>query len=329
MRKDPLFSRWIAVLKDSKSPEEYEPTPPKDASGPCPLCAGGDAEALKEVESVGSAGKDKRIVRAVKAPLQVLVAEGGLGRKGVGMYDKMNSIGVDEIIIESPEHQVMPEDLGAEHFTSVIQLYRNRVAAIEDDKRVRYVILCKDSDKRAGAPYSHPHARVIGMPVIPLRIKTELDGAKEYYAYKDRCLFCDIVDEELRFSERLIMESEHFLAFCPFAPKYPFEFWIIPKRHECAFKEITGDEVQDLGLLMSALLKKMRKVLGEPPFSYTVHSSPNMIPRRDRWHTLGDDFHWHIEVMPRLKRTSGVETGSGFYILSTSPENAAIYLKEG
>jgi UDPglucose--hexose-1-phosphate uridylyltransferase len=328
LRKDPLFTRWVAVLERSRRPEDYKPVQEERTEGPCALCAGHEEEAPPEVEAVGRAGNPGWSVRVVEAPERVLLTGGDLGRKGVGMYDKMNSVGADEIIVESPEHGKRPEDLGPGHFGKVLETYRSRAAAIKEDARMRYVLICMNSGPQAGARYSHPHSRVIATPVIPFRVKTELDGAKEYYSYKERCLFCDIMDEEQRAAERMVRESEHFIAFCPFAPKFPFEFWVMPKRHSCAFEEIAPGEVEDLGRMMTALLKRMREVLREPPFSYVIHTAPNMVPKRDQWHTLGDDFHWHIEVMPKLVRTSGVEAGSGFYVLGTSPEDAAKYLRE-
>jgi UDPglucose--hexose-1-phosphate uridylyltransferase len=165
-------------------------------------------------------------------------------------------------------------------------------------------------------------------PIIPKLIKEELDGAKQYYAYKERCIFCDIMREESRVGDRVICETSDFFAFSPFAPKFPFESWILPKKHGCAFQDIAESEMEDLSLMLLAMLKKMRKVLGDSPYNYFIHTAPNRIPRRNHWHTLGDDFHWHIEIMPRLLMTSGFEWGSDFYVLTTSPEDAAKYLRE-
>jgi len=165
-------------------------------------------------------------------------------------------------------------------------------------------------------------------PMIPKTVKDELDNAKQYFTYKERCIFCDIISEELRVGERVILETKKFVAFCPYAAQFPFESWIIPKRHSCAFNEITYDEIEDMGLILMSVLKKLRNIFRDPPFNYYIHTAPNMVPRRDHWHTLGEDFHWHLEIMPRIIRTSGFEWGSGFYILPTSPENAAKYLRE-
>jgi UDPglucose--hexose-1-phosphate uridylyltransferase len=159
-------------------------------------------------------------------------------------------------------------------------------------------------------------------------VKEELDGAKQYFAYKERCIFCDLIREELRVGSRVIIETRNFVAFCPYASKFPFESWIMPKRHSCAFQDISTDEIEDMALMLSSVLKKLRASFDGVSFNYFIHSAPNRIPRKNHWHTLGEDFHWHLEIMPRLLRTSGFEWGSGFYILPTSPEKAAQYLKE-
>jgi UDPglucose--hexose-1-phosphate uridylyltransferase len=321
LRKDPLIGRWVAVLGDSWEPAAYESLKRRtEEAAPCPLCPGGDS--LEEVASLGA-------VRVVRSPAPVLFPHGDLGRRGVGMYDRMNSIGVTEIVIESPEHDRQTEDLGSEHMRTVIHMHRERMMAIGEDERIRYILVSKSVGVLAGSVNSHPHSQILAAPVIPLRIKTELDGAKEYYSYKDRCIFCDMRDEEARSGERVILETEHFMAFCPYASKFPFEFWVIPKRHTCAFRDITGQEVADLGGVMATLLGRMKTVLQGPSYSYVLHTAPNRIPRRNHWHTLGEDYHWHIEVAPRLLRASGFEWGSGFYVLNTSPEDAAGYLREG
>ncbi|GAB4415005.1 MAG: galactose-1-phosphate uridylyltransferase [Thermodesulfovibrionales bacterium] len=325
LRKDPLLGRWVAVLKDSRSPDEYE-TPQVNTDASCVLCPGREGETPHEITAVRDDGKWwARVIPNFDPVFQI---EGDLGRKGVGMYDRMNSIGANEIIIESPEHNKPPEDIGREQVLRIIRLYRDRVADLEKDPRFRYILIFKNSGRGAGATYTHPHSEVAATPIIPKRIKEELDGAKQYYSYKERCIFCDIMREELRLGDRVIFETRDFLAFSPFAPKFPFEFWILPKKHSCVFQEITAAEMEDLSLMLSTMLKKMRNVLKEPPYNHAIHTAPNRIPRRNHWHTLGEDFHWHMEIMPRLVRTSGFEWGSGFYVLTTSPEDAAKYLRE-
>lgn len=326
LRKDPLLGRWVAIAKESRSPDEYDIPGGNDKETSCVLCPGREAETPPEITAVREGGK--WLARVIPNFNPVFQIEGELGRKGVGMYDKMNNVGANELIIESPEHDKQPEDIGVEHMLKVIKLYRERVADLEKDPRLRYILIYKNSGKAAGATYTHPHSELVATPVIPKRIKEELDGAKQYYNYKERCIFCDIVREELRFGERVIFETGDFISFSLFAPKFPFEFWILPKRHGCAFQDISTTEMEDLSLMFYTMLKKLRKLLKEPPYNFFIHTAPNRVPRRNHWHTLGDDFHWHIEVIPRLLRRSGFEWGSGFYILPTSPEDATKYLRE-
>ncbi|HET6514485.1 MAG TPA: HIT domain-containing protein [Thermodesulfovibrionales bacterium] len=329
LRKDPLLGRWVAVLKNSRSPSDYADydVPSEDTKeGPCVLCPGNEGKTPKEIAAVREGGR--WLSRVIPNFDPLFRIEGDLGRKGLGMYDKMNGIGADEIVIETDDHGRGPEDIGLEQVLRVVRLYRERMADLERDARMRYILVYKNSGKSAGALYLHPHSGIVATPIIPKRMKDELDGAKQYYAYKERCIFCDILREEMRLGDRVIYETKDFFAFSPFASRSPFEFWIVPKRHSCAFQEITPSETEDLSLMFMTMLKKMRTVLRTPPFNYFIHSAPNRIPRRDHWHTLGEDFHWHVEVIPRLLLTSGFEWGSGFYVLTTSPEDAAKYLRE-
>ncbi len=335
LRKDPVLGRWVAVMNYSKSPSDYilySNENNMDGEEKCIFCPGREKEIPDEIMSVERVNTDNTQngwwTRVIPSFFPVFKVEGDLGRKGEGMYDKMNSIGSNEIIIESPEHSVRPEDIGSEQMVRVLRTYSNRMIELDKDPRFRYTLIYKNSGKEAGAFSSHPMSMLASTPIIPKRLKEELDGAKQYYAYKERCIFCDIVREEIRFEKRVILETDKFIAFCPYASKFPFESWILPKRHNCAFQDIEKDEIEDMALILSSVLKKLRAAFNGLPYNYYIHTAPNRIPRKDHWHTLGDDFHWHLEIMPRLLRTSGFEWGSGFYILPTSPEDAAKYLKE-
>lgn len=295
----------------------------------CILCEGREKETLPEIMRISDpAGPKRWLTRVVPNFAPVFKVEGDLGRRGEGMYDKMNSIGANEIIIESPMHNLPPEDMGLDQMVRVIRTYRERMADLEKDARLRYTLIYKNHGRLSGAQYGHPVSLLASTPVIPKRVKEELDGAKQYFAYKERCIFCDIIREELRVGTRVILETRYFAAFCPYASKFPFETWLLPKRHNCSFQEIQHDEMEDLALILATILKKMKALFPAISYNYFIHSAPNRVPRKDHWHTLGEDFHWHIEIMPRFVRTSGFEWGSGFYILPTSPEDAAKYLRE-
>ncbi|MEW6584772.1 MAG: galactose-1-phosphate uridylyltransferase [Nitrospirota bacterium] len=328
LRRDILLGRWVAVLSESLMPSGYTHSRAQSEETSCILCPGKEHEAPREITSAKKPESRGWWVRALPNFKPVFQVEGDLGRKGVGIYDRMNSVGAHEILVESPEHSTRPEDMGLEQMVRVISLYRDRAADLEKDSRMRYILIYKNSGRDAGELFSHPHSFLMATPVIPKLVKDELDNAKQYFAYKERCIFCDIVGEELRLGDRVVIETRNFVAFCPYAAQFPFECWIVPKRHSCAFHEISREEIEDLGSILMSVLKKLRKIFDNPPFNYFIHTAPNMVPRRNHWHTLGEDYHWHLEIMPRLIRTSGFEWGSGFFILPTSPENAAKYLRE-
>lgn len=335
LRKDPIQNRWVAVLKDSMPPAfylnngiEFIDRNTADESS-CILCQGREDKTPKDIFAIREphSSTSNWLTRVIPNPNPTFQIEGELGRKGVGMYDKMNSIGANEIIIESPHHNTPPEDMGIDQMRRVIITYKHRISELEKDPRLRYTIIYKDCGKTTGELH-HPHSQVIATPVIPKGIREELNGAKAYYQYKERCVFCDIINEELRAANRIIMETNHFIAFSPFAPRSPFECWIMPRRHNCAFYDINNEELEDLSLILIAIVKKIKNIFKNPPYSYVIRSAPNRMPRKTHWHTLGEDYHWHMEVTPNIAIKSGFELYSELYILTTSPEDAAKYLRE-
>lgn len=334
LRKDIVLGRWIEVLSESKEPSEYQiPTDKGTAEKSCVLCSGRETETPPEITSIRRQGTMPNTpgwwVRAIPSFNPLFKVEGNLDRRGVGLYDSMNSIGAHELLVESPEHNVNPEDIGLEQMTRVIKLYRERIADLNKDLRLRYILISKNSMFDHEGAFFHPVASLVATPVLPKRIKDELENAKQYYDYKERCIFCDIIREELKVGDRIIIETKNFLCFCPYASSFSFESWIIPKRHSCDFQEIAVEEIEDMGFILMSILKKLRAVFsGEPPLSYSLHTAPNRVPRRNHWHTLGDDYHWHLEIIPRLIRRTGFELGSGLSVLNTSPEKAAKYLRE-
>lgn len=325
LRRDPLLGRWVVVFKESLPPEEYVAPQETPVKGSCVICS--QANTAEQVMSFGEE-QGSPLVRVLRTDGSIFSNDVPLQRRGVGMYDMMNSFGISEVVLETPEHSLTPEDMGKEQTALVIEAFYSRTLELEKDERIRYVMIYKNCGALSGDLCGHSHSIITATPIIPKRIKEELDGAKSYYEYKERCIFCDMMREEQRYKKRIVLETEHFIAYCPFATRFPFEIWILPKRHNCYFKEITSEERADLGFVMADAIKRLRKVLNNPPYNFVFHSAPSKIPRRAQWHTLGEDFHWHIEIMPRVRRLTGFELGSGMYTLSTSPEDAAKFLKE-
>jgi UDPglucose--hexose-1-phosphate uridylyltransferase len=247
--------------------------------------------------------------------------EGDLDRRAEGMYDKMNGIGAHEVIIETPLHAESLATLPDKRIEDILWAFRDRVMDLRKDRRFRYILIFKNHGEAAGASLEHPHSQLIALPIIPRQVQEELQGAKQYYELKERCIFCDILHQELADGSRVVAENPDFITVSPFAPRFSFETWILPKRHEASFENSTSQCYENLAKMLKLLMGKMDAVLDRPAYNLVIHSSP-----------LNEDntesYHWHVEIMPKLSKVAGFEWGTGFYINPTSPEEAARYLRE-
>jgi UDPglucose--hexose-1-phosphate uridylyltransferase len=227
------------------------------------------------------------------------------------------------VVIETPQHECDFADLPIEHFAQVLAAYRERIVDLHRDRRFRYVLIFKNHGAQAGATLEHTHTQLIATPIIPRILQEELDGSRRYFELKERCVFCDIVAQETASDNgrRVVATSERFLALAPFAPRFPFETWILPKRHDAAYQSVADrDEMLDLARMFKDVLMKLNRALDRPPYNFVIHTSP--VSDGDL-----EYYHWHIEIMPKLTNVAGFEIGSGFYINPTSPEDAAHFLR--
>ena len=326
LRKDPINGRWVIVLTEKpKAPSDFEFEALPQKKGSCPFCYGHETMTPPEIQAhregttrPNSPGWSTRVVPNKFPALRI---EGNLDRRGVGMFDMSNGIGAHEIIIETPEHTKGLADLLDHEVEKVIWAYRDRSVDLHGDKRFRYIMIFKNHGYSAGASLAHSHSQLIALPMVPKNVNEELHGASAYYEYKERCIFCDMLAQEKAENERLICENSRFLAFSPFASRFPFEVWILPKEHHSDFSFIKTEDVIELARILKAVLLRIKQVLGNPPYNFIIHTSP--IEEKDR-----EDYHWHIEIMPKLMPIAGFEWASGFYINPTPPEIAARYLRE-
>jgi UDPglucose--hexose-1-phosphate uridylyltransferase len=192
------------------------------------------------------------------------------------------------------------------------------------------VVIFKNHGERAGSsPIKHTHSQLIALSITPKNLKEELKGAQEYYGYKNRCVYCDIVRQELSTEKRVISTNPHFVAICPFASRFTHEVWILPKKHSVDFEQMNDELAGSLASLLKEVLLRLKILLDDPPYNYILHTGPNRTFRRGgAWKTLDEDYHWHIEIMPRYTRIDGFEWGTGFYINSATPEKAAEGLRK-
>jgi len=326
LRKDPVTGRWVIVSTErGRRPSDFSMEKAKSKGGFCPFCPGNEDKTPPEILAFRQEGtppnKPGWRLRVVPNKFPALRVEGDLNREGVGLYDKMNGIGAHEVIIETPSHEENFSNLSAKTFEEVLWAFRDRMMDLKKDIRLRYAMIFKNHGEAAGATLEHSHSQLIALPIVPHLVVEEMAGAKDYYNYKERCIYCDIIRQEIRQGERVILENSEFVVLAPFASFSPFESWILPKRHNSFFEESQVHEIQSLARIFSESLKRLEKALNFPPYNFTLHTTPfNERPL--------EYFHWHFEIIPKLTKFAGFEWGSGFFINPTPPEEAAQFLRE-
>ncbi len=326
LRRDPIIGRWVIISTErGKRPTDFEMMEPESVSRFCPFCAGNESTTPDEIYAIRPPGSSSNSsdwsVRVVPNKFPALQIEGPLHRRADGLYDKMNGIGAHEVIIESPDHNAILADLSQSHMVDVLHAFKARILDLQNDIRFKYVMVFKNHGRAAGASLAHTHSQLIAMPIVPKRVAEEIEGARTYHSLKERCIFCDILEQEQEDRLRVIEASDHFISLAPYAPRFPFETWILPLTHSCCFEESSEPMFQDLASILSSTLKRLNIVLENPPYNFLIHNSPFHFKDRD-------SYHWHIEIMPKSTRVAGFEWGTGFYINPTPPEESARFLRE-
>jgi len=337
LRHDPLSRRWVIIATErSRRPEDFIlPREPYPEPKFCPFCAGNEDKTPPEITAIRPNGSPPNTpgweARVFPNKYPALAIEGELERRAVGMYDRMRGIGAHEVIVETPRHDLHLADMEPTQIEKILALCQDRLRDLMRDARFKYSLLFKNHGAAAGAALPHPHLQIISTPVTPRAISVELESARQHYHLKERCIYCDLLLQEIEARERIVILDEHFAVFAPYASRFPFEMLLIPRRHCHSFAEEPRPVLAALGRCMQDLMARLKGVLRDPPYNFMVHTSPNtetLVRRRNYWDTLPLDFHWHIEILPRLTRVAGFEWGSGFYINPTAPEEAAAFLRE-
>jgi len=322
IRQNPVTGNWVVITKDEIHDYSHYNKPAN-----CPFCPGNEDKTPPEIYAVGQ-GRSPNTpgwsLRVVPDKFPTLQVEGELDRRGEGLFNKMTGIGAHELVVETPDHSMTLANMALENIADLFRAYRSRIEDLKQDERFRYVLAFKNHGQIAGAAFVHSHSSIIASPLTPRRVKEEFRGAKEYLDFKERCIFCDIIRQEQDTGKRVVYENAAFIAIVAFAPRFRYETWILPKRHETFFEE----SAQDLVLLadvVKVVLQRINDCLNFPAYNLALHNGPNLLSSREGvyWNTIYDDFHWHIEIMPKVDPLSGSERSSIFGLTPISPEEAA------
>jgi len=322
LRRDPITGRWVVIATErQKRPSDFRPgTAPAFGRDGCPFCPGHEDLTPPEILAIRSNGDGSNgpgwDVRVVPNKFPVLRVEGMLDPQGDGMYDRMNGIGAHEVIIETPDHDRTLSQMSEPEIERILWAYRERMLDLKQDRRLCYVVVFKNHGAAAGASLEHPHSQLVALPIIPGFVREQLEGARQHYALKARCIYCDIVHHDTTDRRRIIQENADMVALAPYASRFPFETWLLPRRHGARFEEAPRHEHESLARLLKAVMMRFDRALESPSYNLVLHSLPFAEPAVDM-------YHWHIELVPRLTRPAGFESATGFYINQTSPEEAA------
>ena len=327
LRRDPITGRWVIIATErANRPQDFIREPVKQKGGFCPFCEGNESKTPPEIAAYRPGQSSERnvpgwTVRVVANKFPALAVEGNLERQAEGIYDRMHGTGAHEVIIETPVHNATFATLPPTQIKDALYAYRDRMVDLRNDPRLKYVMIFKNHGESAGATMEHTHSQLIALPIVPRQVVEELKGAREYFAVKERCIYCDIIHQEKKSTDRLVLENEHFLVVAPYAPRFPFETWIIPKKHDSGFENSPAHLYLSLAEAIRALCGKADNVLDYPAYNMVLHTAP--VHDEPTEH-----YHWHIEFMPKLTKVAGFEWGTGFYINPTAPEESARFLRE-
>ncbi|MDF1535250.1 MAG: galactose-1-phosphate uridylyltransferase [bacterium] len=339
LRYDPIRKTWVIIatergMRPTHIHRHEKPGKPAP-KGVCPFCPGNEDRTPPEIMAIRDQGTAPNSegwrVRVIPNKFPALTIESSQERYGKGIYDVVSGFGAHEVIVETPNDDEQMVDFSIAHLRDVFSVYRDRLSDLRRDSRFRYVLIFKNYGSEAGASLCHSHSQIIAIPVTPSLVAVELASARDYYQRKERCMMCDIIHQELEDGDRIVINEELFVAFTPFASSFPFELRIAPKRHNHDFSTIDEDHLQHFASVVKELLARLSRVLNDPPYNFILHTSPPEAYRAGKpeyWTSISSDYHWYLELVPRMTMIAGFEWGTGFQINPTSPEDAARFLRE-
>jgi len=327
IRQDPTTKEWVILAGERKRrPHEYnqhaQARQQATENGPCPFCPGHEASTPEEVFRIPASEGTGWTVRVTSNKYPALGPTGGLERREEGaLFREMDGVGTHEVIIETPSHDRIMPLMTDQEVADVLIAYQARFRALRKDPRLKYVIIFKNHGEAAGTSLAHPHSQLVATPVPPMLLRRKYEVAVAHYDDTGRCLYCDVADGERKAKRRVVLETDRFLVFHPFASRAPFETWIMPNRHQPSFAQVSAEDLLALAPVLRRTLRALYDRLGNPDFNYIVHSAPIEDENKDY-------YLWHIQIVPRVSTIAGFELGSGIYITTALPEESAAAIRD-
>jgi UDPglucose--hexose-1-phosphate uridylyltransferase len=324
LRRDIIRNNWVIIATDQALKADDFPI---NKNGDyvtnlsfCPFCEGNEAYTTEEIMAVREQGSPPNTagwkIRLIPNKYSAFKLQGDLNLNRNGIYSNYSGLGTHEVLIETPKHNEEFHQLSIPDMVLIYTLMQQRYDQLARDPRIKYIQIYKNRGLFAGASLEHSHSQIMGLPIIPQNIP----GVVEYYRNAGECLICSIINQERETGVRIVNETDHFLLICPYASRFPYESWIIPKRHIEHFSSLNHREIENLARLMKRLLNGLIKALSNPSYNIIINTAPVNVPYEG-------GYHCYIEITPRLIISAGAEISTGYYVNPAAPEISASLLR--
>jgi UDPglucose--hexose-1-phosphate uridylyltransferase len=338
----PTESVLVATARGMRPKQAEEPAPrdTRKHVETCPFCKGNEEKTPPTIQAVPN--EENWQIRIVENLYPVLGDDRDDSGVSFGLQQTIDGYGRHEVIIDHAQHGIAVHEMSEEHLTSLLTTYQERIHQLyQSDSRLRYVLVFKNFGPAAGASIKHTHSQIIAMPVVPDNVQAEVDHSRIFYSKHQRCVFCSLIDEALTFEARIydresgdmrrqidvgqfiIERGKKFIAIKPFASRYEWEIHILPIQHQADFQDASAEDLEDFAQVLKNSMARLDAVLGGVQYNFFLHSRPHGSDYDD----VDESYHWHLEICPRTSIPTGFELGSGLFVNTVAPEEAAERLR--
>ncbi|MFH1460872.1 MAG: DUF4921 family protein [Patescibacteria group bacterium] len=321
LRMDLVSNDWVVIaIGRAQRPETFakhkrikEKINPKD----CPFCQNKILE--KSIDKVNQPD-GSWFVLSMPNDFPAFAPNSRLRERKQGPNRIMDGVGYHEVII-TRDHEKQMAEFSLLETKMVVELYQKRYWALMNKEFVKYISIFHNHGREAGSSIVHPHSQLIAIPVVDPDLRDSLDGAENFYLSQGKCVYCAMLQWDLKDKQRIIYQNEKFVVLCPFAPQVSFEVRIYPKEHQAHFEKMDEKERELLADALQIALSKIYQGLNDPAYNFYIHTAPCD-------GTTYDNYHWHINILPKIAIWAGFELAAGIEISTIEPEKAAKFLRE-